>query len=71
MESLPLEKPSPSVVAGVVRASLGPVVEKHFGDECFDELFDLLRQKFEESFSIVDPEETNISLFVLLKRRAF
>ena len=72
MESLPFEKPSPSVFTGVFRAVLGPLVEKHFGDEILDELFDdLLRKRFEESFSIFDPEETNVSLFVLLKRRAF
>ncbi|KAF3437225.1 hypothetical protein FNV43_RR19978 [Rhamnella rubrinervis] len=71
MESLPFEKPSPSVFSGVLRAGLGPLVEKHFGDEILDELFDLLHERFEESFSVVDPEETNVSLFVLLKRRAF
>ncbi|XP_015882935.2 loganic acid O-methyltransferase-like [Ziziphus jujuba] len=70
METFPFEKPSPMVFSSVLRAGLGPLIEKHFGPEILDELFDLLCKRFEDSFSIIDPEETNASLFVLLKHKA-
>nr|XP_048330070.1 loganic acid O-methyltransferase-like [Ziziphus jujuba var. spinosa] len=70
METLPFEKPSPMVFSSVLRAGLGPLIERHFGPGILDELFDLLCKRFEDSFSIIDPEETNVSLFVLLKRKA-
>ncbi|XP_027180012.1 probable S-adenosylmethionine-dependent methyltransferase At5g38780 [Coffea eugenioides] len=60
---------NPSGIALYLRAALEGLLEKQFGSDIMDELFELFTQKLAESSSLFNPENQDmVVIFVLLKR---
>ncbi|XP_027179703.1 probable S-adenosylmethionine-dependent methyltransferase At5g37990 [Coffea eugenioides] len=61
---------NPSGIALYLRAALEGLLEKQFGSDIMDELFELFTQKLAESSSLFNPENQDmVVIFVLLKRK--
>ncbi|XP_027177833.1 probable S-adenosylmethionine-dependent methyltransferase At5g37990 [Coffea eugenioides] len=61
---------NPSGNALYLRAALEGLLEKQFGSDIMDELFELFTQKLAESSSLFNPENQDlVVIFVLLKRK--
>ncbi|CDP21245.1 unnamed protein product [Coffea canephora] len=61
---------NPSGIVLYLRAALEGLLEKQFGSDIMDELFELFTQKLAESSSLFNPENQDLAvIFVLLKRK--
>ncbi|CAA2960942.1 probable S-adenosylmethionine-dependent methyltransferase At5g37990 [Olea europaea subsp. europaea] len=60
--------PDPKAYSLTQRAVFEGLLQEHFGSEFMDELFDLYTEKIEETAVLLNPKETSMVTFVLLKR---
>ena len=61
---------NPCAIALHLRVALEGLLEKQFGSDIMDELFELFTQKLAESSSLFNPENQDVVvIFVLLKRK--
>ena len=62
---------NPSMRSLFLRSAFEGVLEKHFGNDIMDELFNRYKEKVAESFFLNAEADKSIVLFVLLKRNNY